>query len=256
MVARRFDVRSIRTGEHAAVLGGVAVLVLVLVLLSATLGRLNFDVVVGAIVLTALALVSVPVFRWIARVEADPGLFNLLLAGLVVKIVFTFIRYFFITVVYGDNGDAGLYSAAGSIFMELYRSGEFVLSIPEIASRGAETERIAAFVGMIYVVTGVSRYAASFIFSWLCFTGQVLMYRAFRRGVPDGDSRRYLTLLLFLPSLLFWPSSIGKEALMLFAVGLVSLGAAYLLSPPVKAIGVLYFAMAHRCCSSSVRTWR
>ena len=32
--------------------------------------------------------------------------------------------------------------------------------------------------------------------------------------------RRYALLVLFLPSLLFWPSSIGKEAWMTLALGL------------------------------------
>ncbi len=46
---------------------------------------------------------------------------------------------------------------------------------------------------------------------------------------PDADHRRYAKLVFFLPSLLFWPSSIGKDAWMMFCLGLTTYGAARLL---------------------------
>jgi hypothetical protein len=57
-----------------------------------------------------------------------------------------------------------------------------------------------------------------------------LLYRAFLIGFPEGDRRRYALLLFLWPSLLFWPSSLGKEAWMLLAIGITALGAARLLS--------------------------
>jgi hypothetical protein len=48
--------------------------------------------------------------------------------------------------------------------------------------------------------------------------------------VPDGNRRSYARLLFFLPSMLYWPSSIGKEAWMLFALGLAAKGTARLLT--------------------------
>src|SRR5207302_1290095 len=45
---------------------------------------------------------------------------------------------------------------------------------------------------------------------------------------PDGDLRRYALLVFFFPTLLFWPSSIGKEAFMILALGAAALGAAQL----------------------------
>jgi hypothetical protein len=47
--------------------------------------------------------------------------------------------------------------------------------------------------------------------------------------VPEGRSLQYAALVFFLPSLIFWPSSIGKEAWMTFALGLAALGSARLL---------------------------
>ena len=67
------------------------------------------------------------------------------------------------------------------------------------------------------------------------------MWQALRRAVPEADHQRYLLLLLFFPSLLYWPASIGKEALMMLALGLVSFGAALLLSDKVRAGSIVVF---------------
>jgi hypothetical protein len=44
------------------------------------------------------------------------------------------------------------------------------------------------------------------------------------------DRRLFMLFMVFAPSLAFWPSSIGKEALMLFGMGGVALGVAHLLN--------------------------
>jgi hypothetical protein len=55
-------------------------------------------------------------------------------------------------------------------------------------------------------------------------------YRAFVIACPEGNRRRYALLVFFLPSLLFWPSSIGKEAWMTLGIGLAAWGAARVLT--------------------------
>lgn len=231
------------THDRRVLAVGLGVVGVVTLTIAVGLDVLNFDVIVGLLTLLVLVLITIPMLRWVARVENNPRLLTIMYWGFGLKIVFTLVRYFVITVVYSDNGDAGVYSAGGAILMDLYRRGIFVLEVPELATRGAETNRIAVVVGLIYMVTGYSRYAASFVFSWLCFLGQILMIRAFARGVPDGDLRRYASLVLLFPSMLFWPSSIGKEALMVFSVGLASYGAAQLLGSQVKATGIGIFAL-------------
>jgi hypothetical protein len=68
------------------------------------------------------------------------------------------------------------------------------------------------------------------LFGALAFIGVVFFYLAFRPWV--GDSRSlfiYAVLLFFMPSILFWPSSIGKDAVMILALGLGAYGASWLL---------------------------
>jgi hypothetical protein len=77
------------------------------------------------------------------------------------------------------------------------------------------------------------------VFSWLSFLGCYLFYRAFRTAYPDGDGRRYALLMFFFPTLLFWPSSIGKEAFMVLALGAAALGAAQLFAGRYRGLLVL-----------------
>jgi len=85
------------------------------------------------------------------------------------------------------------------------------------------------FTGIIYSFTGPSVFVAYAIYPIIGFWGPYSLSRAFRVGVPDGDHRRYSLLVLLLPSMLFWPSGLGKEAWMTLAIGLTAYGAALLL---------------------------
>ncbi|MDQ3628148.1 MAG: hypothetical protein M3419_04955, partial [Actinomycetota bacterium] len=77
-------------------------------------------------------------------------------------------------------------------------------------------------------VTGPSIFVAYAVFSWLGFWGLYFLYKAFRIGVPDGDPKRYAVLVLLLPSMLFWPSGLGKEAWMTLGIGVFAYGVAKL----------------------------
>ena len=51
-----------------------------------------------------------------------------------------------------------------------------------------------------------------------------------RRAVPTLNRKWYSAFMFFAPSLAFWPSSVGKEAIMLLALGLAALGTAKVLN--------------------------
>jgi fumarate reductase subunit D len=102
------------------------------------------------------------------------------------------------------------------------------------------TRSVEVFTGLVYTVTGPTRIGGFMFFSWLGFIGLVCLYRAARISFPDADLRRYRLLLFLLPTNWFWPSSIGKDALMLFALGVAILGAARVLAG--KPSGLVPFA--------------
>lgn len=216
---------------------------IVIVATSVAFDRLNFDVIVGMITLLVLTIITIPLLQAIARNDDDPDLFRLLVWAFVAKMAFSLIRYFVITVLYGDNADAGVYSVAADQLVRAARAGNFTLHAPALVNRPEESQRIAVVLALFYLITGTSRYAGTFIFSWICFLGQVAMGQAFKRAIPGGYLRRYRVLVLFLPSMLFWPSSIGKEALMIGAVGLVCWGASQILADRTRGSGVLIFLL-------------
>jgi hypothetical protein len=77
---------------------------------------------------------------------------------------------------------------------------------------------------LVSVPAGSDEFAKFLVFTWLAFWGCVLFYRAFEKALPHGDHRRYALLIFLWPSLVFWPSSLGKEAWMLFTMGVAMVG--------------------------------
>ena len=61
-------------------------------------------------------------------------------------------------------------------------------------------------------------------FSALAFAGSVFFYRAFIIAFPETRPNLYRLLIFFLPSILFWPSSLGKDAWVFFGSGFVAYG--------------------------------
>jgi hypothetical protein len=173
-----------------------------------------------------LLAASWPAFARQARRERDARLAQLLMLALVLKLLGSLLRYWVLIRVYDGLGDAISYHAYGEGLAMRFRAGNFDTGLASLSS----TDFIRFFTGVIYTVTGPSIYAGFLLYSWLAFWGMFCMYRAFTIAVPDGNRRSYARLLFFMPSMLYWPSSIGKEAWMLFALGLVAYGTARLLT--------------------------
>lgn len=222
--------------------GGVVAIALVLGLVAFMLDYSALDVWTGLIVFLAIVAASVPLFQWLSRKEQDPWLFKALLWTLLLHLGFSLVRYFFIFVIYGGSADAGIYHEAGTTFARRFRDGEPIHPIPIIENFPPESQRVGDVTGVLYTVTGPSAYAGFFLFSYICFWGQVLMVRAFKAAVPEGDYRKYALVVLLLPSLLFWPASIGKEALMIGCLGVIIYGGGLLLAPRPRWRGAAFFA--------------
>ena len=228
--------------DRGVIVGGLIATALVLVGAMFFLDKANLDVWTATITCLVILALSVPLFRRIARSEQSPKLYGILMGGLVLKFASSLVRYFVIFVIYDSEGDAGVYHEAGAEFVRRFREGIPIHPLPIIRNFPIESQRLGDFTGGIYLVTGSSAYAGFFVYTFLCFIGQILFVRALKAAVPEADHLRYARILLFLPSLLFWPSSIGKEALMIFCLGLISYGAALLLSPKPRVLGAGYFA--------------
>jgi hypothetical protein len=172
-----------------------------------------------------LVAVSLPVLARQARREGDPQLFRLLLAGLILKLAASVVRYW-VDFVYYRRADAGGYYRHGIALAEQLWHGDVHLSLH--AYLGTRFTNLLS--GAVLGVTGPTKMGGFLVFSWLGFWGLFLFYRAYVLAVPEGRRRQYALLVFFMPTLLFWPSEIGKEAWMMLSLGVGAFGVATALS--------------------------
>jgi hypothetical protein len=212
----------VAVGVGGVLLGGAITVLGLLVLISTHTSGLWVILFLLPILLAA----SWPAFLRQARRERDARLAQLLMLALVLKLFGSLVRYWVAIHVYEGVADAIQYHQVGADLARRFAAGHLDTGLSSLSS----TDFIRFFTGVIYTVTGPSIYAGFLLYSWLAFWGMFFLYQAFTIAVPDGNRRSYARLLFFLPSMLYWPSSIGKEAWMLFALGLAAKGTARLLT--------------------------
>lgn len=232
--------RSSSTGPWATwapVVGALAFLTVGIVLLT----EVDYQLSGAVLVCPILVLVSLPLIDRAKKREPDPWIRRLFMIALVAMLLAALARYWF-SYEYSDGRvDAAKYSRAAQDIAEQFRSG---VVLPALAIDLVGSGFIILLTGTMYAVIGPSVLGASLIWSWLGFWGLYFCYQAFRIGLPTGDHRRYAVLIFFLPSLLFWTAAVGKEAWMMFSIGLTLWGAARLLSHQRGAATFLIAGMA------------
>lgn len=180
----------------------------------------------GVVVLVGAALAS---GRWFRSVAAEvPGVEMVGLLRLALGLKALAIVPRFVTRV-----DAEVYHRVGAALADRFRSGDFLVptgrSIP-----GTGTVRYVT--GLVELVTFGDEYATFVVFALFGFAGVVWFVRAFARAFPEVSAHRYAALVLLWPSLVYWPSSTGKEALMVGALGLAARGLATVLAGRVRGL--------------------
>jgi hypothetical protein len=205
----------------AAVLAGVVLGVLVLssqAFPSAILSRILVPVL-GILATVAAA-------QWLAARHPDePWLARFLVLGVIAKEVASILRYRTLVNSYGDVGDASVFDLYGRRFSAFWLGKTNV--VPTL-DNVRKSNFLRWFTGVVYYLFGTDMIAGFVVFGLIAFVGSYLWYRASVEAVPFLDKRLYFLLVMFVPSILFWPSSIGKEALMQFAIGSAALGTAHL----------------------------
>jgi hypothetical protein len=209
--------------------------------------RLSYDIWGALVIGPILGTLTLPVLRkYVAR--DDPTMVQLISIAFVAKMVGACLRYYLTFKLYGENADAIGYHGAGSRLSLGFWNGTFAevyaQEVPELIG----TKFIGLLTGLIYIVTGPTFLGGFLIYSLFSFWGLYFFYRALRTAFPEANYRLYAKLLFFLPSLLYWPSSIGKEAWMGFTIGLATYGVAMVLKHnqlgyPVAAFGLAGTAM-------------
>jgi hypothetical protein len=180
-------------------------------------------VLMQAVILSGGAAILVIALRWAVRRESDPFIARVVVLGFFAKLVGIGVRYYFLTDVY-ERGDASRYLDNGQALAPLIRAG----TLPDQA-RETGTPFMDFIAGVFYAVAPPSLVLGFIMFGLLAFVGAYGFLQAFRLALPDGDHRRYACLIMFMPTMLFWPSSLGKEAWLVFGLGIAAYGAARVL---------------------------
>jgi hypothetical protein len=183
-----------------------------------------------------LTRVLIPVFgffavcataKWLGpRHPAEPWLPRLMVLAVLVKEVASTLRYTTLVNSYGDVGDATVFDLYGRRYANGWRhvTGAVLPDLENIR----KSNFLRWFTGVVYYLFGSDMIAGFIVFGLIAFVGSYLWYRATVEAIPFIDRRLYFLIVMFAPSILFWPSSIGKEALMQFAIGSVALGTAHM----------------------------
>ncbi len=203
----------------------------------------GFEVVV-------LAAVFFVFVNWLTGVMAGKKdkswLPSLILWAFAAKMVGSLARFWMVTVLYG-SGDSYRYHIFGIINANVWRA--FGVAESTAGGQGtAFTEVVTSFLYAIYTPTFLGGFV---IFAFIAFLGQLLFLAAFRPWFGQEKRRLYAFAVLFFPSLVFWPSSIGKDALMVFGLGLATYGASRLLRD--YEIGSLFVMVPGLWLASSIR---
>ena len=217
-------------------LGIAALLLLTVTAIGSQVGNKDLGVV---LVPAAGLLLAGAVSRRIARLRPDEAWVGRWLAlAVVVKLAASYYRYHTTFSTYGGVADATAYDEFGRQFAGAWLKGG---SAPELENL-RETNFIRWFTGIVYYLFGTNMVAGFFVFGLLAVIGSYLWYRATVDAVPHVDKRLYLGLVLFAPSVAFWPSSIGKESLMQLGIGTVALATSFLLRQRLASAAVLGMA--------------
>jgi hypothetical protein len=196
---------------------------LVITAISAQMGFNNLGI---ATVPIAGLVFAVSAARRITRVRPDESwVGRWLVIAVLAKVLASYLRYFTLVSSYEGNGDATMYDEIGQKLARAWFNG----SHPPDLENWRQTNFLRVFTGWVYYLFGINMVAGFFVFGLLALIGSYLWYRATVDAVPFIDKRLYLALVLFAPSILFWPSSIGKESLMQLGIGAMALGTAWLL---------------------------
>jgi hypothetical protein len=221
----------------------VQVLMLILaavwfIMLLSMLASGSFNLLGFVVQLPILTLLTVPIARRIARTERDPEMVWFVMAAFSAKMLGGLVRYYFTYVAYVSAGDAEEYHDVAVYLVPYYRGLDF--SPPQPVGPIPGTGFLETVTGILYSIAGSSKLGAFMVFAWLGFLGLLLCWRAFRMAVPTGDAHRYGLLVLFLPSLLYWSSALGKDAWALFGLGICAYGVARCLTRrPITGLAFL-----------------
>lgn len=151
----------------------------------------------------------------------------LIVIALLLRVVGAAARYEVLFQVYDGVGDAVGYYERSVDYADQVRDLNFSRFVdPSVWYRsewwGTQFVHFPATVVLAFI--GPTMLGGFLAFSLLAFIGLCGFAVAYRRSYPEASPILYFIWLFLFPSLWYWPSSIGKEALLMLGIGLTVAG--------------------------------
>lgn len=202
--------------------GGAA---LYLIVISWAMSNLSWDLWGALVYAPLLTLATILLARRMFTGALQPVV-AVIVVGFVLKVAGAMARYWVAFTAYGGASDAARYHDAGSMTAGLFWSRQ--IDLWALIPSGSNTVFVEGVAGLVYSFIGTSQLAAFVVFAWFGYVGVMCFIKAACVSVPGLAQRRYAWLCVAMPSVVYWPASLGKESLMIFGLGLGSLGVARL----------------------------
>ncbi len=172
--------------------------------------------IVGALIVSFIS-------KLVVTDEDKNWLPTFILAGYTAKILASWLRWWILVDFYNGSGDAVGYHGKALSYVHDWRA----FSPPPMR---IGTEAMEGITGLVYFPYVPNFLGGFFMFATIAFFGQILLYAAFRKSVVPRRLKLYAIAIFFVPNVVYWPSSIGKESLMLLGIGAGAYGIAKLLN--------------------------
>ena len=154
----------------------------------------------------------------------DGHLRRVMLLGSLAKVASASIFLYMAFHVYNMSVDALHYFDQGQVYLNAVQANRGWLLLHPFWSNNF----IYMLSGALQSVIGPSLQTVTVVFALASFWGEYFCYRAFCTAAPSEDPSQAALLLFLLPSVVFWPACIGKDAVILLSIGLAAYGLAKL----------------------------
>ena len=158
----------------------------------------------------SFVLVSLAALGATAASGASPRLQiirNLLIAGVLMRIVGVVARYTMIFDLYDGGSDAVGYFEAGRLISEYFIALDFsIIGSGQWGEREWGTQAVRYATGIVLTLVGPSMRGAFLVFSLAAFVGLACIVVAYGRAGRSTAMPQAAILLFFWPTLWFWPS--------------------------------------------------
>ena len=156
--------------------------------------------------------------------QLPPHATRILWLAFLARVIGSLARHQVLESAYMGVGDASGYYKRGAAYAEMIWALDFsFFADPWFGGTLWGTQFMRYLSAFAVAITGPTMRGEFLLFALASMLGLWLIVAAVRRD-SEEDAWRYAPWVSLLPSLCFWPCSVGKEAVMLLALGLATYG--------------------------------